>query len=74
MLDNNVRVNDYNNNNQNEIKSPINNKHLIYHTQIIKLKNEKMAYNRNTEDVFLINLKNEVKFQFNLLFGQKKEE
>ena len=72
MLDNSVTVNDYNNNNQNEIKSPINNKHLISHSQIIKLKNEKTTYDENAEDVSSINLKNEVKFQFNPLFGQNK--
>ncbi len=73
MLDDSITINDYNynNNNQKERKSPNNNKHLISHTQIIKSKNDKMTYDENIEDVSSNNLKNEVRFQFNPLLGQK---
>ena len=52
MLDDTITINDYNNNNQKEIKSPNNNKRLLSHTQIIKSKNEKMTYDENMEDVW----------------------
>jgi hypothetical protein len=72
MLDDTITINDYNNNNQKEIKSPNNNKRLLSHTQIIKSKNEKMTYDENMEDVSSNNLKNEVRFQFNPLLGPNK--